>query len=138
MLALVEMYVEGVSTRKVRQITEALCGTSFSKRLVSELGGQLDTELDLWRNRVLTEMTYPYLSVDARYEHIRRDGRVVTQGVRIVAAVRADGHRKLLAVAVADTESEATYQHLFVELQARSERGAIGDERCPQGSESCD
>jgi putative transposase len=58
-LALMEMYVEGVSTRKVREITEVLCGTSFSKSLVSELAGQLDTELETWRHRPLTETTYP-------------------------------------------------------------------------------
>jgi len=122
-LALMEMYVEGVSTRKVREITEVLCGTSFSKSLVSELAGQLDTELDAWRNRPLTETTYPYLSVDARYEHLRQDGRIVSQGVIIVAGVRADGHREILAVAVADTESEATYHQLFRDLNARGLSG---------------
>jgi putative transposase len=118
-LALMEMYVEGVSTRKVREITEVLCGTSFSKSLVSELTGQLDTELDAWRNRPLAETTYPYLSVDARYEHVRQGGQVVSQGGLIVAGVRADGHREILAVTVADTESEATYHQLFGDLQAR-------------------
>src|SRR3954468_17028134 len=122
-LALMEMYVEGVSTRNVREITEVLCGTSFSKSLVSELAGQLDTELDAWRHRPLAETTYPYLSVDARYEHVRQDGRIVSQGVLIVAGVRADGHREILAVAVADTESEATYQYLFRDLKARGLSG---------------
>ncbi len=122
-LALMEMYVEGVSTRNVREITEALCGTSFSKSLVSELAGQLDAELDAWRNRPLTETTYPYLSVDARYEHVRQGGQIVSQGALIVAGVRADGHREILAVAVADTESEATYQHLFRGLKARGLSG---------------
>jgi transposase-like protein len=118
-LALMEMYLEGVSTRKVREITEALCGTTFSKSLVSELAGQLDAELDAWRNRPLTETTYPYLSVDARYEHVRQGGQIVSQGMLIVAGVRVDGHREVLAVAVADTESEATYQHLFADLKGR-------------------
>jgi putative transposase len=122
-LALMEMYIEGVSTRKVRDITEALCGTSFSKSLVSELAGQLDTELEAWRNRPLTETTYPYLSVDARYEHVRQGGQIVSQGVLIVAGVRADGHREILAVAVADTESEATYHQLFRDLKARGLSG---------------
>ena len=122
-LALMDMYVEGVSTRKVREITEALCGTSFSKSLVSELAGQLDTELDAWRNRPLTDTTYPYLSVDARYEHVRQDGQIVSQGVLIVAGVRADGHREILAVEVADTESEATYHQLFRDLKARGLSG---------------
>jgi transposase-like protein len=117
------MYVEGVSTRKVREITEALCGTSFSKSLVSELAEQLDAELDAWRTRPLTETTYPYLSLDARYEHVRQDGRIVSQGVLIVAGVRTDGHREILAVAVADTESAATYHRLFGDLRARGLNG---------------
>jgi len=122
-LALMEMYVEGVSTRKVRDITEALCGTSFSKSLVSELAGQLDAELAAWRNRPLTETTYPYLSVDARYEYVRQDGRIVSHGVLIVTGVRADGHREILAVEVADTESAATYHHFFQALKARGLSG---------------
>ncbi len=64
-LALMEMYVEGVSTRKVTEITEALCGTSFSKSLVSALCGRLDGELAAWRSRPLAAQSYPYLSVDA-------------------------------------------------------------------------
>jgi putative transposase len=122
-LALMEMYIEGVSTRKVREITEVLCGTNFSKSLVSELAGQLDGELDAWRTRTLTETTYPYISVDARYEHVRQGGRIVSQGVLIVAGIRADGHREILAVAVADTESAATYHHLFQALKARGLSG---------------
>ncbi len=122
-LALMEMYVEGVSTRKVREITEVLCGTSFSKSVVSELVGQLDEQLDAWRCRPLTETTYPYLSVDARYEHVRQGGQIVSQGVLIVAGIRGDGHREILAVAVADTESAATYHHLFGELKARGLSG---------------
>jgi len=122
-LALMEMYVEGVSTRKVREITEVLCGTSFSKSLVSELAGQLDTELEAWRNRALTDTTYPYLSVDARYEHVRQGGQIVSQGVLIVAGVRADGHREILAVEIADTESEATYHQVFRDLKARGLSG---------------
>ena len=122
-LALMEMYVEGVSTRKVRDITEVLCGTSFSKSLVSELAGLLDAELDAWRTRPLTETTYPYLSVDARYEHVRQGGQIVSQGVLIVVGVRADGHREILAVVVADTESEATYHQLFRDLKSRGLSG---------------
>jgi putative transposase len=74
-LALMEMYLEGVSTRKVAEITEVLCGTSFSKSLVSHLAGELDTELAAWRARPLADTAYPYLFVDARYEQVRVDGR---------------------------------------------------------------
>jgi putative transposase len=122
-LALMEMYVEGVSTRKVKDITEALCGTSFSKSLVSELAGRLDSELKEWRDRPLEAEAYPYLFVDARYEKVRVASRVVSEGVLIVSAVRDDGFREIVAVEVADTESEATYQELFRSLKARGLKG---------------
>jgi putative transposase len=122
-LALMEMYLEGVSTRKVREITEELCGTSFSKSLVSSLAGSLDQELQAWRERQLEAASYPYLFVDARYEKVRADERVVNQGVLIVSGVRDDGFREILAVEVADTESEATYQELFRSLKRRGLSG---------------
>jgi putative transposase len=70
-LALMEMYIEGVSTRKVTEVTEAACGTSFSKSLVSSLAGRLDSELEAWRSRPLEAESYPYIFVDARYEKVR-------------------------------------------------------------------
>src|ERR671913_2445926 len=105
-LALMQMYLEGVSTRKVKDITEELCGTSFSKSLVSSLAGRLDAELESWRSRPLEVQGYPYVFVDARYEKVRVNRRVVSQGVLIVSGVRYDGFRELLGVEVADTESE--------------------------------
>jgi putative transposase len=122
-LALMQMYVEGVSTRKVKDVTEELCGTSFSKSLVSQLATRLDAELEAWRSRQLEAEGYPYLLVDARYEKVRVDARVVSQGVLIVSAVRDDGMREILGVEVADTESEATYQDLFRSLKARGLKG---------------
>ena len=122
-LALMEMYVEGVSTRKVKEVTEELCGTSFSKSLVSSLAGTLDAELSAWRSRRLEARAYPYLFVDARYEKARVDGRVVSQGVLVVSGVRDDGFREILAVEVADTESEASYQELFRSLKGRGLKG---------------
>jgi putative transposase len=122
-LALMEMYIEGVSTRKVKDITEELCGTSFSRSLVSKLAGSLDSELEAWRNRRLEARAYPYLYVDARYEKVRVDGRVVNQGVLVISAVRDDGFREILAVEVTDTESEATYQELFRSLKRRGLSG---------------
>jgi putative transposase len=123
-LALMEMYVEGVSTRKVKDVTEALCGTSFSKSTVSHLAAGLDAELGAWRSRPLEAEAYPYVFVDARYEKVRADGRVVSQGVLIVSGVRApDGFREILGVEVSDTESEATYHELFRSLKGRGLRG---------------
>ena len=120
---LMEMYLEGVSTRKVKDVTEVLCGTSFSKSTVSRLTGQLDADLVVWRERRLDAVAYPYLMVDARYEHVRVAGRIVSQGVLIVKGVREDGQRELLAVDVADSESEATYDELFKSLKERGLRG---------------
>src|SRR5829696_2311805 len=122
-LALMEMNVEGVSTRKVKEITEELCGTSFSKSLVSELAGSLDSELEAWRNRRLEARAYPYVFVDARYEKVRVDHKVVNQGDLVVSGVRDDGFREILAVEVADTESEATYHELFRSLKRRGLSG---------------
>ena len=82
--------------------------TSFSKSLLSQLAGSLDSELRAQRSRRLEAEAYPYLFVDARYEKVRLDGRVVGQGVLVVSGVRDDGMREILAVEVANTESEAT------------------------------
>ena len=123
-LALMEMYLEGVSTRKVKDVTEELCGTSFSKSLVSSLAGRLDSELRAWRSRALEAEGYPYVFVDARYEKVRVGSRVVSQGVLVVSAVRnPDGLREILAVEVADTESEAAYHELFRSLKSRGLNG---------------
>ena len=105
-MALVKMYIEGVSTRKTAEVIDALCGTFFSKSLVSSLAGRLDAELAMWKNRRLEAEAYPYLFVDARYEKVRASSRVVSEGVLIVSAVREDGMWEIGAVDVADTESE--------------------------------
>ena len=123
-LSLMEMYIQGVSTRKVAAMTEQLCGTRVSKSQVSALAGQVDTALDAWRTRPLTAPSYPYVWVDARYEHVRVDGRVVSQGVLLVTGLRGDdGRREILGVSVADTESEAAYQELFRSLKGRGLSG---------------
>jgi putative transposase len=122
-LALMEMYLEGVSTRKVREVTEELCGTSFSKSTISRLASTLDSELEEWRDRPLEAESYPYLFVDARYEKLRIGCRIVSEGALVVCAVREDGFREILAMEVADVESEATYQELFRALKERGLKG---------------
>ena len=124
-LALMEMYVVGVSTRKVARVTSELCGTTFAKSTVSALCGRLDAELSAWRRRSLADHSWPYLFVDARYEKVRRAGRVLSQGVLITYGVRGDGYREIVAVACADTESEATYHELFTDLKARGLSGVV-------------
>jgi transposase-like protein len=121
-LALLQMYVEGVSTRKVSAITEALCGLEVSKSQVSALTAKLDAEVAEWRSRLLTE-EYPYLIFDARYEKVRRGGAVVSQGVLVAIGISAAGCREVLGCWVAESESEASWGAVFAELKQRGLSG---------------
>ena len=121
-LALMQMYVEGVSTRKVSAITEALCGLEVSKSQVSALSQKLDAEIGEWRMRPLTE-AYPYLIFDARYEKVRRGGQVVSQGVLVAIGISATGYREVLGCWVAESESEASWGAVFGELKKRGLSG---------------
>ena len=115
-LTLTEMYLKGVSTRKIADITEKLCGISFSKTQVSSLSKKLDAEIAAWKSRPLG--VYPYLVIDARYEKVRsKSGVVQSQGVLIVMGIRADGFREIIDVVVADTENRASYSELFANLK---------------------
>ena len=117
MLSLVEMYVHGVSTRKVKAITEALCGLDISKSQVSRLAKDLDEDIKAWRRKL--EKDYPYLVVDARYEKIRINHKVVSQGVLLVVGIGSDGCREILGTWVADSENEASWSEVFMELKER-------------------
>ena len=121
-LTLQEMYLAGVSTRKVRAITEELCGTAISASTVSRLTKRLDEDLARWRNRRLVE-SYPYLIVDARYERVRQNERIESQGVLVISGVSGKGQRDILGVAVANTESETSWTEVFRDL---SRRGLAG------------
>jgi putative transposase len=121
-LAIAEMYVQGVSTRKVKHITEALCGLEISKSQVSVLAKGLDREIDKWRRRPLTKQ-YPYLVVDARYERIRRDGSIIPQGVLIVVGIDGEGYREVLGTWCADSESEDSWSAVFSDLRERGLHG---------------
>jgi transposase-like protein len=122
LLAILQMYLEGVSTRKVRAITEELCGLEISKSQVSALSQQLDEEIQRWRERPL-ERSYPYLVVDARYEKVRRGGQVVSQGVLLVVGISPEGYREILGVWVADSENETSWSEVFAELSRRGLEG---------------
>ncbi len=120
--ALLQMYIEGVSTRKVTAITEALCGLEVSKSQVSALTQKLDAEVAEWRMRPLSD-EYPYLIFDARYEKVRRGGSVVSQGVLVAIGISAAGYREVLGCWVAESESEASWGAVFSELKQRGLRG---------------
>jgi len=122
MLSIAEMYIQGVSTRKVKKITETLCGLDISKSQVSELSKKLDTEIEAWRNRPLTK-EYLYLVADARYEHMRKNGSVTGHGVLIVIGIDKDGYREPLGVWTADSENETSWTDAFNDLKKRGLRG---------------
>jgi putative transposase len=122
-LALIEMYVKGVSTRKVTDILEQLCGLSISASQVSVLVKRLDDDLAAWRTRSLAEMAYRYLTVDAHYEKVRREGRVRSTAVLWVIGVREDGYREHLGVWLGDAESAQTWGDVFADLLERGLRG---------------
>jgi putative transposase len=121
-LALQEMYIQGVSTRRVREITEELCATPVSASTVSRLTRQLDDELASWRNRPLTE-AYPYVLVDARYERVRRGDRTESAGVLVVTGVSERGQRDIIGIALANTETETGWTDVFRELCRRGLHG---------------
>lgn len=120
-LALAEMYVQGVSTRKLAQVTEALCGLTLSSMQVSRAAKVLDDELECWRTRALG--SYPYVYLDARYEKVRHGGTVVDCAVLIALGVDEHGKRDLLGCSVALSEAEV---HWRTFLQSLVKRGLHG------------
>jgi len=116
-LALAEMYVQGVSTRKVSAIVEELCGHSVSSTQVSQCAAKLDAQLEGWRNRPLESCLYVF--VDARYEKVRHGGQVLDCAVLIALGVRPDGKRSILGVSVALSEAEAHWRVFLSGLQQR-------------------
>ena len=103
-LTLAEMYVQGVSTRKVAAVVEQLCGSQVSFSQVSRAVSLLDEKLEQWRNSPLGEVVYLYL--DARYEKVRQDGQIRDVAVLVASGVGPDGHRKVLGVSVSLSEQE--------------------------------
>lgn len=120
--ALAEMYVQGVSTRKVRAVTEELCGHSFSASTISAVNKSLDESLERFAMRPLEE-SYPYLIVDARYEKVRVDGVIRSQAVQIAVGINEEGRRQILAVELANRESETSWKDFLVDLKRRGLRG---------------
>jgi transposase-like protein len=97
-LAVAEMYVQGVSTRRVTEVMQQLCGLEVSSTQVNRAAKLLDDELTAWRQRPIGEI--PYLVLDARYEKVRHGGSVVSCAVLIAVGIAPDGHRVLLGVSV--------------------------------------
>jgi transposase-like protein len=121
---LAEMYVQGVSTRKVKAITEELCGHSFSASAISAINKRLDESLAAFAHRRLAE-PFPYLILDARYEKVRVSGIVVSQAVLVAIGIDWDGRRQVLAVEMAVRESGSSWKDFLLRLR---ERGLDGVE----------
>ncbi|SCY85204.1 IS256 family transposase [Microvirga guangxiensis] len=121
---LAEMYVQGVSTRKVKAITEELCGHSFSASAISAINKRLDDSLAQFASRRLEE-PFPYLILDARYEKVREGGIVASQAVLIAVGIDWDGRRQILGVEMANRESQSSWRTF---LQGLRERGLSGVE----------
>ena len=120
-LALAEMYIHGVSTRKVTKITEELCGLDVTRMEVSRATKLLDKEVEAWRNRQLGPIRY--LVLDARYEKVRHGGSVVNCAVLVAMGVGADGKRTILGTSVALSEAEVHWRAFIASLLARGMRG---------------
>jgi len=120
--ALSEMYVQGVSTRKVKAVTEELCGHEFSAATISRMNQNLDEELKKFACRRLDE-AYPYLILDARYEKVREDGVIRSLAVLIAIGVDWEGRRNVLAVELANRESLGSWKEFCLELKKRGLHG---------------
>ena len=120
-LAIAEMYVQGVSTRKVTEVMKQLCGLEVSSTQVSRTSQALDEELTAWRERPLGEM--PYLVLDARYEKIRHGGSVVSCAVLIAVGITPDGRRSVLGLSVSLSEAEVHWRDFLASLQSRGLHG---------------
>jgi putative transposase len=119
--ALAEMYVQGVSTRKVKAITEELCGVEISTMQVSRATAQLDEVLQEWRERPLGDVTYLY--VDARYEKVREAGQVRDAAVLVATGITPAGERQVLGVSVSLSEHEAHWKSFLRGLKDRGMHG---------------
>jgi putative transposase len=122
--SLAEMYVQGVSTRKVKAVTEALCGHSFSASAISAVNKTLDAALHKFAERRLGE-PFPYLILDARYEKVRESGIIVSQAVLIAVAVDGEGRRQVVGVELANRESRSSWRDFLLAIK---ERGLFGVE----------
>ena len=120
--ALAEVYVQGVSTRKVKAITEELCGHSFSASAISQINKGLDKSLSEFAHRHLDE-PYPYLILDARYERVREGGVIRSQAVLIAIGINPDGYRQILGVELSGRESQGSWRDFLVSLRDRGLHG---------------
>lgn len=122
-LALMEMVVNGVSTRKVKNITEKLCGKEFAKSTVSDLSKDLDEQVEAWNERPLDDYEYPFVLVDAMQIKVRRQGAVRSTSALVLVGVNEEGYREILGVRLANSESKQSWMETFRWLKQRGLSG---------------
>ncbi len=120
--ALAEMYVQGVSTRKVKAITEELCGHSFSASAVSGVVKRLDEQLSQFAQRQLEE-AFAYVILDARYEKVRESGSIRSRAVLVAIGIDWEGRRQVLGVELANRESASSWKDFLLTLRQRGLKG---------------
>lgn len=120
--SMMEMVVQGVSTRNVKKVTEELCGESFSKSTVSEICKELDVPVKQFKERLLPER-YPFIIADAIYLKAREDHRVRSKALHIAIGINSCGHKEVLGFEVYDTERTNTWKEFFESLKSRGLRG---------------
>ena len=123
LVACAEMYYQGVSTRNVREVLEAMCDGDISSTTVRRVAQELDEKLLTFRHRRLDGTEYPYMHIDARYEKVRVDGRVVSQAVLVAVGFTSEGKREMLDWRVGDSESQETWGEMFGPLKDRGLKG---------------
>ena len=123
MLSLMEMVIQGVSTRKITEVTQELCGAEFSKSTVSALCKRLDPIVTAWNSRPLRDSRYPFVLVDALVVKIREEVSVRPRGVMIATGITAQGQREVLGFHIDDSESEASWSEFFGRLKQRGLSG---------------
>ena len=121
--SMLEMYVSGVSTRKISKIVEELCGKSVSKSFVSSLTEQLDPMVNEWQNRSLSGTNYPYLMTDVLYIKVREDHRVLSKSCHIAVGITKDGDREIIGFMIQNEESDDTWSIFFDYLKERGLQG---------------
>jgi transposase-like protein len=122
-LAMMEMVLQGVSTRRVERITDELCGESFSKSTVSRLCANLDARVSAWNERRLDGRAFPFLIVDALVIKVRADDRIVPISALVASGINGEGHREILGMMLGDSETESTWTSLFGWLRDRGLSG---------------
>jgi len=122
-LGLMEMVLNGVSTRKVTKVTEELCGVSFSRSTVSHLCKNLDRRVEAWNNRSLKGVKYPFIIVDAMMTRARKDGAGRFVHALIALGINEEGHREILGLTLGDSESERSWSEMFSWLRKRGITG---------------